>query len=46
MKYSHNAVQMVLCSMEYTEDDYIRNYSDFRVLCSQNGQPTKIITED
>lgn len=46
MKYSHNAVQMVLCSMEYLEEDYIRNYTDFRVLSAQNQQHTKIIVED
>ena len=38
MQYSHSAVQMVLCSMEYTENDYIRNYADFRVLCC-NASP-------
>ena len=32
MKYSHNAVQMVLCSMTYSEDDYIREYEEFKKL--------------
>lgn len=30
MKYSHNAVQMVICSMEYSEADYIRDYDIFK----------------
>lgn len=46
MKYSHTAVQMVLCSMEYSEDDYIRSYADFRVLCTPNTKVTKIVTGD
>lgn len=29
MKYSHNAVQLCIASMEYTEDDYIRDYDEF-----------------
>ena len=29
MKYSHNAVQMCIASIEYDEKDYIRNYEDF-----------------
>lgn len=29
MEYSHNAVQMVLASTKYNENDYIRNYDDF-----------------
>ncbi len=30
MKYTHNAVQMCIASMEYDEKDYIRNYEDFK----------------
>jgi hypothetical protein len=29
MKYSHNAVQMCIASMEYDEADYIRDYTEF-----------------
>ena len=29
MRYSHNAVQMCIASMEYDEKDYIREYSQF-----------------
>lgn len=29
MKYSHNAVQMCIASLEYDENDYIRHYEDF-----------------
>lgn len=29
MKYTHNAVQMCIASMEFTEDDYIRDYNEF-----------------
>ena len=29
MKYSHNAVQVCIASMEYDEDDYIRNHKEF-----------------
>ena len=32
MKYSHNAVQMCIASLEYDEKDYIRNYEDFKLL--------------
>jgi hypothetical protein len=32
MIYSHNAVQLVLASTEYTESDYIRNYDEFKKL--------------
>lgn len=46
MQYSHSAVQMVLCSMEYSEEDYIRNYADFRMLCRPNRQTTKILIEE
>ncbi len=30
MQYSHNAVQLVLASSEYSESDYIRAYEDFK----------------
>lgn len=30
MKYSHNAVQMCIASLEYEEKDYIRNYKEFK----------------
>jgi hypothetical protein len=29
MKYSHNAVQICIASIEYDEDDYIRNHKEF-----------------
>ncbi|MCW8896647.1 MAG: FdtA/QdtA family cupin domain-containing protein [Flavobacteriales bacterium] len=29
MKYSHNAVQMCIASIEYDEKDYIRDYDEF-----------------
>lgn len=29
MKYTHNAVQMCIASMEFSEDDYIRDYDEF-----------------
>ena len=32
MKYTHNAVQMCIASLEYNENDYIRNYEDFKLL--------------
>jgi hypothetical protein len=32
MKYSHNAVQICIASIEYDEVDYIRTYSDFKNL--------------
>lgn len=32
MKYSHNAVQMCIASMEYDEADYIRDYTEFLTL--------------
>jgi hypothetical protein len=32
MKYTHNAVQMCIASIEYNENDYIRNYEDFKAL--------------
>ena len=30
MQYSHAVVQLVLASTVYNEDDYIRNYKDFK----------------
>lgn len=30
MQYSHSAVQLVLASIPYDEQDYIRNYDDFK----------------
>lgn len=30
MKYTHNAVQVCIASMEYQESDYIRKYSEFK----------------
>ncbi|HMG16019.1 MAG TPA: FdtA/QdtA family cupin domain-containing protein [Saprospiraceae bacterium] len=32
MKYSHNAIQIVLASTEYNEEDYIRDYEAFIIL--------------
>lgn len=32
MEYSHDAVQLVLASTDYDPSDYIRQYSDFRML--------------
>lgn len=32
IKFSHNAVLLCLASMEYSEDDYIRDYNEFRQL--------------
>ena len=32
IKFSHSAVLLCLASMEYLEEDYIRNYSDFKAL--------------
>ncbi len=32
IKFSHNAVLLCLASMFYTEDDYIRDYSEFKKL--------------
>ena len=34
MKYSHNAVQMCIANMAYSEDDYIRDYDAFKKLGS------------
>jgi hypothetical protein len=30
MKYTHNAIQVCLASMEYRESDYIRSYQEFK----------------
>jgi hypothetical protein len=30
MKYSHNAVQICLASIEYDESDYIRDFNEFK----------------
>lgn len=30
MRYSHNAAQVCLASMEYSEQDYIRDYNQFK----------------
>ena len=32
LKYSHNAVQMCIASLEYSESDYIRSYEEFEKL--------------
>jgi hypothetical protein len=32
MIYKNNAVQVCIASMEYIEDDYIRNYEQFKLL--------------
>ena len=32
MQYSHNAVQMCIASMVYEEQDYIRDYEEFKSL--------------
>ena len=32
MKYTHNAVQMCIASIAYDEDDYIRDYEEFKFL--------------
>jgi len=31
MEYSHNAVQLVIASNDYSEADYIRNYNEFKI---------------
>ena len=36
LKYSHNAVQMCLASLEYSESDYIRSYEEFKKLIKKN----------
>ncbi len=30
MHYTHNAVQVCIASLAYSEDDYIRNYEEFK----------------
>ena len=35
IKFSHNAVLMCLASMEYSEEDYIREYEDFRAFATK-----------
>lgn len=37
MQYSHNAVQLVIASTVYSEDDYIRGYEDFKRESNGNG---------
>ncbi|MBK9731386.1 MAG: FdtA/QdtA family cupin domain-containing protein [Chitinophagaceae bacterium] len=32
LQYSHNAIQMALCSELYLEEDYIREYDQFQLL--------------
>lgn len=34
IKFSHNAVLMCLASLEYQEDEYIRDYEEFKALAS------------
>jgi hypothetical protein len=36
LKYSHNAVQMCIASLEYSESDYIRSYEEFKKLIKRN----------
>lgn len=36
MQYSHNAVQLVLASSKYNEQDYIRSYKDFKEVWLNN----------
>jgi dTDP-4-dehydrorhamnose 3,5-epimerase-like enzyme len=36
IKFSHNAVLMCLASMEYKEDEYIRDYEEFKALIVDN----------
>lgn len=33
MQYSHSAVQMVLASQPYDEQDYMRDYNKYRQIC-------------
>lgn len=35
MQYSHNAIQLVLCSENYDIEEYIRDYDRFQILCSK-----------
>lgn len=32
MQYSHNAVQLVIASTNYSESDYVRDYNGFKLL--------------
>jgi len=32
MQYTHNAVQICIANMAYEESDYIRDYSEFKLL--------------
>lgn len=36
MQYSHNAVQLVLTSTEYSEADYIRSYEQFKSISNHS----------
>ena len=36
LKYSNNAVQMCIASLEYSESDYIRSYEEFKKLIKKN----------
>ncbi|RZK32612.1 MAG: hypothetical protein EOO63_00845 [Hymenobacter sp.] len=36
MQYSHSAVQLVMASANYSEEDYIRKYEDFKRIWSPN----------
>ena len=38
IKFSHSAVLMCLTSMEYDEQDYIRSYSEFKHLTTDEIQ--------
>jgi len=38
MEYSHDAVQMVLASTEYSPADYIRSYRSYRQLAKRQGK--------
>lgn len=38
LQYSHNAVQMALCSALYLEEDYIRDYEQFRLLVKKHAE--------
>jgi hypothetical protein len=38
MKYSHNAVQICIASLEYSEADYIRNIDEFKNLIKKDDQ--------
>ena len=36
LKYTHNAVQVCIASLEYSESDYIRSYEEFKKLIRKN----------